>query len=289
MDAAAFLVQLLNGVQSGFLLFLVASGLTLVFGIMGVINLAHGAFYMIGAYLAFWLTGLTGNLLLAVVIGVAALAVLGVVIERLAIGFLYRRDHLQQVLLTFGLILVLDDLQRLIWGSDFHSVPVPDLLSGSVALTTQQDYPVYRLFVSGVCILVALGMFALIRHTRLGMRIRAAAANREMASALGLDVGRLFTLVFALGVALAGFAGMVAAPIGAVYPGMGDRILILAFVIVVIGGIGSVKGAFAGAMLVGIADTFGRVLVPEVASMVMYAVMAAVLVWRPQGLFGRPA
>ncbi|TVR80197.1 MAG: branched-chain amino acid ABC transporter permease [Rhodospirillales bacterium] len=289
MDLAGFLVQLLNGVQAGFLLFLVASGLTLVFGIIGVINLAHGAFYMIGAYLAFWLTGLTGSLLAAVVVGVAVLVVLGIAVERLAIGFLYNRDHLQQVLLTFGLILVLDDLQRLIWGSDFHSVPVPAVLSGAVALTQQQDYPVYRLFVSAVCIAVALGLFVLIQRTRVGMAIRAAASNREMAEALGIDVGRLFTLVFALGVALAGFAGMVAAPISAVYPGMGDRILILAFVIVVIGGIGSVKGAFAGAMLVGIADTFGRVLVPEVASMVMYGVMAVVLLWRPQGLFGRPA
>lgn len=287
MDAAQALVQVLNGVQYGFLLFLVASGLTLVFGIMGIINLAHGAFYMIGAYLAFWLSNALDSFFLALPAGLAIAVLLGVVIERCAISLLYRRDHLQQVLLTFALILILDEAQRLIWGTDFHSVPIPPLLAGSLPLTTLQDYPVYRLFVSAVCIAVAIALYAVIHTTRLGMRIRAGASNREMAEALGIDVRRLFTTVFALGVGLAALAGMIAAPISSVYPGMGERVLIVSFVVVVIGGIGSVRGAFLAAMAVGLADTFGRVLVPELASVVTYALMAVVLLWRPQGLFGR--
>ncbi len=289
MDPAQLLVQILNGVQFGFVLFLVASGLTLVFGIMGVINLAHGAFYMVGAYLAFWLVGLTGNLLFAIVLGLPMALALGLVIERLAIAPLYSRNHLDQVLLTFGLILVLDEAQQLLFGSDFHSVAVPAALAGSLPLTAAQDYPVYRLFVSGICLAVAIALSVMINRTRLGMAIRAGAANREMAEALGIDVRRLFAIVFALGVALAAFAGMVAAPISSVYPGMGERILIISFVVVVIGGIGSVKGAFVAAMLIGLADTFGKILVPEFASVVIYAVMALVLVLRPRGLFGRPA
>lgn len=289
MDGVQILVQILNGVQYGFLLFLVASGLTLVFGIMGVINLAHGAFYMIGAYLAFWLAALTGSLFVAIALGLPLALLLGLVIERSAIGFLYDRDHLDQVLLTFGLILILDEAQLLLWGSDFHAVAVPELLAGSLPLTADQDYPIYRLFVSSVCLAVAIGMSLLISRTRLGMSIRAGAANREMAEALGVDVRRLFTIVFAFGVGLAAFAGMVGAPVSSVYPGMGERILIVSFVVVVIGGIGSVRGAFIAAMIVGLADTFGKVLVPDVASMIVYALMAAVLVWRPHGLFGRPA
>ncbi len=289
MDPVQILVQVLNGVQYGFLLFLVASGLTLVFGIMGVVNLAHGAFYMVGAYLAFWLSGLTGHLFLGLLIGLPIAVVLGVVIERGAIAFLYDRDHLDQVLLTFGLILILDEAQQLLFGSDFHAVTPPGWLSGSLPLTEGQDYPVYRLFVSAVCLVVAAGLSLLITRTRLGMAIRAGATNRQMAEILGINVRRLFTIVFALGVGLAAFAGMVAAPVSSVYPGMGERILIVSFVVVVIGGIGSVRGAFVAALLVGLADTFGKVLVPDIASMVIYAVMAAVLVWRPQGLFGRPA
>ncbi len=287
LDAA--LVQALNGVQYGFLLFLVASGLTLVFGIMGVINLAHGAFYMLGAYLVFWLAGETGSLFAAIALGVPVMLVLGLVVERLAISFLYDRDHLQQVLLTFGLILILDDVQQILWGTGFHGVATPAALAGSIPLTADQDYPVYRLFISAVCLAVAAGLYGLIARTRIGMAIRAGAADRETAEALGVNVRRLFTLVFALGVGLAAFAGMIGAPISSVYPGMGDRILIVSFVVVVIGGIGSVKGAFVGAMLIGLADTFGKVLVPEVASMVIYALMAAVLMVRPQGLFGRAA
>ncbi len=287
MDLAQFLVQALNGVQYGLLLFLVASGLTLIFGIMGIINLAHGAFYMIGAYLAYWLVGWTNNLFAGVLLGIPIAVAVGLVIERLLISRLYRRDHLDQVLLTYGLILILDEAQRILWGSDFHGVPVPEILAGSVPLTGNQAYPVYRLFISLVCLGVAAGLSLLITRTRLGMMIRAGASNPEMASSLGINIGKVFAVVFAMGVALAAFSGMIGAPVSSVYPGMGDRVLIISFVVVVIGGIGSVKGAFVGAMLIGLADTFGRVLVPDFASMVIYALMALVLLWRPQGLFGR--
>jgi branched-chain amino acid transport system permease protein len=289
MDIATFLIQVLNGVQYGFLLFLVASGLTLIFGIMGIINLAHGAFYMIGAYIAYWLADKTGSLFLAVLLGLPIMLVVGFVIERLAISQLYARDHLYQVLLTFGLILILNEGQKILWGTEFYGVPVPPLLAGSIPLTENQVYPVYRLFISLVCLGVAAGMYLVIGKTRLGMMIRAGASNREMAQALGVDIGRLFAIVFSLGTALAAFSGMIGAPVESVYPGMGDRILIVSFVVVVIGGIGSVKGAFVGAMLIGLADTFGKVLVPELASMIVYALMALVLLWRPQGLFGRAA
>ncbi len=287
MDFTTFLVQLLNSVQYGFLLFLVASGLTLIFGIMGIINLAHGAFYMLGAYLVWWLTGITSNLFFAILLGLPIMLVVGYLIERLAISFLYQRDHLYQVLFTYGLILIFNELQKILWGTNFNAVPVPEVLSGSVPLTETQVYPVYRLFISLVCLAVAAGLYLLIGRTRLGMMIRAGAVNREMVQALGIDVGRLFAIVFSLGAALAAFAGMVGAPVSSVYPGMGDHILIISFVVVVIGGIGSVKGAFIGAMLIGLADTFGKVLLPDIASMVVYGTMALILMWRPQGLFGR--
>jgi len=287
MDFTSFLIQALNGVQYGFLLFLVASGLTLIFGIMGIINLAHGAFYMLGAYITYWLIGYTGNLLFAILLGLPIMLVVGYAIERLAISFLYDRDHLYQVLLTYGLILILNELQKILWGSDFYSVPVPDMLSGSIRLTETQVYPVYRLFISLVCMIIAAGMYFLIGRTKLGMMIRAGASNREMTQALGINIGRVFAIVFSLGAALAAFSGMVGSPISSVFPGMGDQILIISFVVVVIGGIGSVKGAFVGAMIIGFADTFGQVLIPDLASMVVYAVMALVLLWRPQGLFGR--
>ncbi|WP_207061363.1 branched-chain amino acid ABC transporter permease [Motiliproteus sp. SC1-56] len=287
MDLSFYLIQLLNGIQYGLLLFLVASGLTLIFGIMGIINLAHGSFYMFGAYLAFWFTGLTGHLLSGILLALPVALVMGYAVERLAISFLYRRDHLYQVLLTYALILIFNELQRMFWGSDVHSVPIPPLFSGSVPLTDTQAYPVYRLLISLCCIGIALGMYWVIQKTRLGMTIRAGASNREMVEALGINVNRLFALVFSLGAALAALAGMLAAPVNTVYPGIGDSILIISFVVVVIGGIGSIKGAFIGAMLIGLADTFGKVLLPEVASMVVYALMALVLFWRPQGLFGR--
>lgn len=287
MDLTTFLIQVLNGIQYGFLLFLVASGLTLVFGIMGIINLAHGAFYMLGAYIVYWLTGYTDNLLFAVLMGLPIMLLLGYAIERLAISFLYKRDHLYQVLLTYGLILIFNELQKILWGSDFYSVPVPASLSGSITLTENQVYPVYRLFISLVCMGIAAGMYFVISKTKLGMMIRAGASNREMTEALGIDVSTVFAIVFSCGAALAAFAGMVGSPISSVYPGMGDQILIVSFVVVVVGGIGSIKGAFVGAMIIGLADTFGQVLLPEFASVVVYAVMALVLLWRPQGLFGK--
>lgn len=286
MDLTSFLIQTLNGIQYGFLLFLVASGLTLVFGIMGIINLAHGAFYMLGAYLVHWLLGYTSSFLLAILLGLPIMLAVGFLIERFAISYLYRRDHLYQVLLTYGLILIFNEMQKILWGSDFYGVPVPPALAGSVPLTDTQVYPVYRLFISLLCMLIAAAMYFLIGRTRLGMMIRAGAANRDMAEVLGIDTRRLFAIVFSLGVALAAFSGMVGAPVSSVYPGMGDHILIISFVVVVIGGIGSVKGAFVGAMIVGLADTFGKVLLPELASVAVYAVMALVLLWRPQGLFG---
>jgi branched-chain amino acid transport system permease protein len=287
MDISLFLVQALNGIQYGFLLFLVASGLTLVFGIMGIINLAHGAFYMLGAYMVYWLVGYTDNLFVAIVLGLAIMLAFGYLLERAAISYLYKRNHLYQVLLTYGLILILDEMQRILWGTDFHSVPVPQVLNGSIPLTETQVYPVYRLFISVMCMVVAAGLYLLIGKTKLGMMIRAGASNREMAQVLGIDIGRVFAIVFSIGVALAAFSGMIGAPVSSVYPGMGEQILIVSFVVVVIGGIGSVKGAFVGAMLIGLADTFGQVLLPDFASVVVYAVMAVVLLWRPQGLFGR--
>jgi branched-chain amino acid transport system permease protein len=296
MDLATFLIQLLNAVQYGLLLFLVAGGLTLIFGIMGIINLAHGSFYMIGAYLAWSLTSAFGNLWLAIPAGILLSVVLGIAIEWLLIRRLYKLDHLQQVLLTFGLILVFEELRSIVWGNDVHGVPVPDPLTASIALTDTLSYPVYRLWISAVCIVFAALLYVLIQRTRLGMIIRAGASNREMVQSLGINIGLLYRFVFALGVALAAFAGMIAAPVSSVFPGMGNQVLILCFVVVVIGGIGSVKGALIAALLIGLVDTFGKVLdlqiggvrlLPELAGMSVYLLMAAVLLWRPAGLFGR--
>jgi branched-chain amino acid transport system permease protein len=282
-----FLIQVLNGVQYGLLLFLVASGLTLIFGIMGVINLAHGSFYMMGAYIAFSLVGLTHNFWLAILLGVPLAAVIGFTLEALLIRHLYRRDHLYQVLLTYGLILVMEELRSLAVGDDVHGIAVPALFDFSIPLTAGLAYPAYRLLMSVLCLAVAAAMALLVQRTRLGMTIRAGAANREMVQILGIDIGRVFRLVFAGGVALAAFAGMLAAPVASVYPGMGNEILIISFVVVVIGGIGSIKGAFLGALLIGLADTFGQVYAPQVAGMTVYLLMALILVWRPAGLFGR--
>mgnify|MGYP001462042920 CR=1 FL=1 len=287
MDFTSFLIQTLNGIQYGFLLFLVASGLTLIFGIMNIINLAHGAFYMLGAYICYWLFDFTGELFSAIGIGIAIMIGVGYLIERLAISHLYKRDHLYQVLLTYGLILIFNELQKIFWGTDFYSVPVPDALSVGIHLTETQDYPIYRLFISLVCMIIAAGLYLLIGKTRFGMMIRAGASNREMAQTLGIDIGRVFAIVFSLGTALAAFSGMIGSPLSSVFPGMGDEILIISFVVVVIGGLGSVKGAFVGAMIIGLADTFGTVLLPNFASVVVYAVMALILLWRPQGLFGK--
>jgi branched-chain amino acid transport system permease protein len=285
MDLAFFGVQLLNGLQYGLLLFLIASGLTLIFGIMGIINLAHGAMYMIGAYLVYDLTFRLGSFWLAILVAIPLAIALGLVIERLFLDTLYKRDHLYQVLLTFGLILVLNEMQRIIWGGDVHSVPIPELFSGRIQLTDNLQYSHYRLFVMGVCLALAGVIYWVIRHTRLGIIIRAGAVNRDMVEGLGINVRTLFTLIFSVGVALTAFAGMIAAPLTSIAPGMGDSILITCFVVVVIGGIGSIKGAFWGAILIGMAETFGSVLIPSLASMVIYLIMAAVLLVKPRGLF----
>ncbi|MDK9688290.1 branched-chain amino acid ABC transporter permease [Halomonas sp. LC1] len=285
MDLAFFGVQLLNGLQYGLLLFLIASGLTLIFGIMGIINLAHGAMYMIGAYLVYDLTMRFGNFWLAILVAIPIAIALGLVIERLFLDTLYKRDHLYQVLLTFGLILVLNEAQRIIWGGDVHRVPVPAPFDVSIQLTDSLQYSVYRLFVMGVCLALAGIIYGVIRHTRLGIIIRAGAVNRDMVEGLGINVRTLFTLIFSVGVALTAFAGMIAAPLTSIAPGMGDSILITCFVVVVIGGIGSIKGAFWGAIIIGMATTFGAVLIPSLASMVIYLIMAAVLLVKPRGLF----
>ena len=282
---APILIQVLNGLQYGLLLFLVASGLTLIFGIMGVINLAHGSFYMIGAYFAWSLASYFGNLLTAILVGIVLSVLLGLALERLLIRHFYGRDHLYQVLLTYGLILIFEQLRSLIWGDEVQGVKVPELFNYSIPLTDTLSYPVYRLVISAACVAIALGLHWLIRHTRLGMMIRAGAHNREMTEAMGINVRMLFAVVFSLGVALAGLAGMLAAPVSSVYPNMGSQVLIICFVVVVIGGIGSVKGALVGALLIGLADTFGQVYLPQLAGMVVYLLMAAVLVFRPEGLF----
>ncbi len=287
MDLYSLLIQLLNGVQYGLLLFLVASGLTLIFGIMGIINLAHGSFYMIGAYLAFTLSSLTGSLLAAIALGTFLSVLLGIALEWALFSRLYRRDHLQQVLLTYGLILVFEEIRSLAVGNDVHGVPVPPSLEASIRLTDTLSYPVYRLFMSAVCLLVAGLMYLLIHRTRVGMMIRAGASNREMVQSLGLDINLVYRLVFALGVALAAFAGMIAAPVSSVYPGMGTQVLIICFVVVVIGGIGSVWGALAAALLIGLVDTFGKVLLPQAAGVSVYLLMAVILLRRPEGLFRR--
>ena len=282
-----FLIQVLNSVQYGLLLFLIAAGLTLVFGIMGVINLAHGSFYMLGAYVAFSLVEATGSLALAVLLGIPLAILFGFVLERVFFRQLYARDHLYQVLLTYGLILMVEETRSLLWGDDVHGVAVPAALDWSIPLTDTLSYPAYRLFISGVCLVVAAAMAVVIRKTRIGMWVRASATNREMTEVLGIDVGRLSMAVFAAGVALAAFAGMIAAPIASVFPGMGNQILIISFVVVVIGGIGSIKGALVAALLIGLVDTFGTVAAPKIAGMSVYLLMAAVLLWRPSGLFGR--
>jgi branched-chain amino acid transport system permease protein len=288
-SAIFFLIQVLNGVQLGLLLFLVASGLTLIFGIMGIINLAHGSFYMLGAYFAFAFAERTHNLWLAIALAVPLTVVIGLALEALLFRFLYRRDHLYQVLLTYGLILVFEEARSLLFGDDVHGVDVPAFLNFSIALTDGLSYPVYRLFLSGVCLAIAGALYLLIQKTRLGMIIRAGSVNREMVQSLGFDIAVIYRIVFALGVALAAFAGMIAAPVASVFPGMGNQVLIISFVVVVIGGIGSIKGAFVGALLIGLADTFGQVYAPDIAGMTVYMLMAAVLLWRPAGLFGRAA
>ena len=285
MDLANFLIQLLNSVQYGLLLFMLAAGLTLIFGIMGVVNLAHGSFYMLGAYLAWSLSAMTGSLTLAILGGAVISIAFGLALEWLLFRHFYDRDHLDQVLLTFGLIYIFEELRSILWGDDVHGVQIPELLSASIPLTDNLSYPVYRLFISAVCVTLAIGLYLLISKTRLGMKIRAGAFNRDMAEALGVNIKLIHALVFALGVGLASVAGMIAAPVSSVYPNMGSQVLIMCFVVVVIGGIGSVRGALISALLVGLVDTFGKVLLPQVAGMLVYMLMAAVLLWKPEGLF----
>ena len=285
MDLANFLIQLLNSVQYGLLLFMLAAGLTLIFGIMGVVNLAHGSFYMLGAYLGYALCAAWGSLTLAIAGGTALSVLFGLALERLLFRHFYHRDHLDQVLLTFGLIYIFEEMRSILWGDDVHGVPVPAALEWSIPLTENLSYPVYRLFMSGVCLLLAAGLYLLISKTRLGMKIRAGAFNRDMTESLGINIQRIHAIVFAMGVALAAVAGMVAAPVSSVYPNMGSQVLIMCFVVVVIGGIGSIRGALIAALLVGLVDTFGKVLLPQVASMLVYVLMALVLLWKPQGLF----
>jgi len=296
MDAVTIFIQAMNGIQYGLLLFLVASGLTLIFGIMGVINIAHGSFYMIGAYLAWSFMGWIGNFWLGLFVGVVVAFLLGLVLEFLFIRFLYDKDHLQQVLVTYGLILIFSELRSVIWGDDVHSVAIPALLDGSIQLTENLAYPVYRIWLSSVCIVIAILMFLGIQHTRLGMMIRAGESDREMTKALGINIGLVYRFIFALGVSLAAFSGMISAPISSVFPGMGGQVLIVSFVVVVIGGLGSIKGAMVAALLVGLIDTFGKVttlhifgvnIFPEMAGMSIFALMALILMFRPQGIFGR--
>jgi branched-chain amino acid transport system permease protein len=285
MDLATFLVQCLNAVQYGLLLFLLASGLTLIFGIMGVINLAHGSFYMIGAYMAFVLAPyFADQFLLLLLVGVVLSAIFGYVLEWAFFSYLYQREHLQQVLMTWALILVFEEIRSLTVGNDVHGVRVPAWLSGSVPLGELMTYPVYRLFASAACIVIALAMYAVVNRTRLGMMIRAGASNRDMVRGLGIDIRRLYRVVFAGGVALAALAGMIAAPMSSVYPGMGGSVLIICFVVVVIGGIGSITGALVASLLVGFVDTFGKVFFAEYSGIGIYLLMAVILVWRPEGL-----
>jgi branched-chain amino acid transport system permease protein len=290
MDLAIFLIQCLNSLQYGLLLFLVASGLTLIFGIMGVINLAHGSFYMIGAYMAFSLAPVVGatfggGFFATMLVGVVLAVLLGYVLEWAFYSYLYEREHLQQVLMTYGLILVFEELRSLIVGDDVHGVKAPEILAGTIALGETMTYPVYRLFISGVCLLLALGMYIVFTRTRLGMMIRAGSTNREMVQSLGIDIQFLYRVVFAAGVAIAVLAGMVAAPVSSVYPNMGGQVLIICFVVVVIGGIGSIRGALLAALLIGFVDTFGKVLLPQAAGVLVYVLMALILLWKPDGLF----
>jgi branched-chain amino acid transport system permease protein len=290
MDFSIFLIQCLNALQYGLLLFLVASGLTLIFGIMGVINLAHGSFYMIGAYMAYALAPFVamtfgGGFFATLFVGLVLAVILGYVLECAFFSYLYDREHLQQVLMTYGLILVFEELRSILVGDDVHGVDVPAMLDGTLALGDVMTYPVYRLFVSAVCLVLALGMYLVFTRTRLGMMIRAGSTNREMVQSLGIDIKFLYRVVFAAGMAIAVLAGMVAAPVSSVYPGMGNSVLIICFVVVVIGGIGSIRGALLASLLIGVVDTFGKVLLPEAAGVLVYVLMALILLWKPDGLF----
>ena len=294
--------QVLNGAQFGIMLFLLAAGLTLVFGIMGLINLAHGSLYMIGAFAAAWAGNQTGSFLVALLAGTAAAAVIGMLVEAAILRRLYARDHLDQVVATFGLILFFNEAATMLFGRQPLFAQMPPWLAGSVELLPGVPYPAYRLAIIAVGLLVALALYLLVARTRLGMLIRAGNSDREMVRALGVDIGLVYTLVFGLGALLAGLAGVMAGPVFSVQVGMGEQVLILTFVVIIIGGIGSVRGAFIGALLVGMVDTLTRAFLPGllktllstsdadavgggVSSMAVYVLMAAILLWRPRGLF----
>jgi branched-chain amino acid transport system permease protein len=283
---AELATQLLNGLQYGLLLFLIASGLTLIFGVMGVINLAHGSLFMVGAYLAFWITSRGLPLWLALPAAILLGLGLGALLERFVFRRFYTREHLDQVLLTFALILLAEEARAALMGNDFHGVPVPPALDFSVPVTDAFHYSAYRLAVLAICLVVAAAMFLAIERTRLGAAVRAAAEKPEMVDLLGLDARRIHLVVFAAGTALAMLAGALAAPLYSVYPRMGDGWLIICFVVVVVGGVGSIKGAFWAALAIGVVDTLGKAYAPQVAGLAVYALMAGVLLWRPTGLFG---
>jgi branched-chain amino acid transport system permease protein len=302
MTLTLLAVQILNGLQFGVILFLVAAGLTLVFGVMDFINLAHGVQYMLGAYLAVMFFGITGSFVAALVLALVAALAFGLALEFLVFRHLYDRDHLDQVIATFGIILFLNQGVRLVWGAAPLSLPIPDALSGSVSLMPGLLYPVWRLVVIASGLAAGAALYVLVTHTRIGMLVRAGATNATMVSALGVDIRRLFMVVFGFGTMLAGFAGIMIAPILSVEPGMGDTVLILAFVVIVIGGIGSIRGAFLAALMIGLVDTLGRSFAvdilrlflapspartvgPALASMLIYLLMAIVLFIRPSGLF----
>ena len=302
MSITLVFVQILNGLQLGVLLFLIAAGLTLVFGVMDFINLAHGVQYMLGAYLAVAFYGLTGNFLSALILALLAALAFGLVLEFLVFRHLYDRDHLDQVIATFGIILFLNHGVRVLWGAAPLTLPVPDALTGTVVLMDGLLYPVWRIVIIATGLGVAIGLYFLVTFTRIGMLVRAGATHARVVSALGVNIERLFMIVFGFGTMLAAFAGIMIAPINSVEPGMGDNILILAFVVIVIGGIGSIRGAFIAALLIGLVDTLGRsfsvdilrlmmgpsparMAGPAIASMLIYVLMAVVLYVRPAGLF----
>jgi branched-chain amino acid transport system permease protein len=287
MQLAGLFAQILNGLQYGLLLFLISSGLTLIFGVMRVINLAHGSLFMIGAYLAYAIAGVTGSLWLALPAALVGGALFGAILEFALFRRFREREHLDQVLLTFALILLFEEARSALLDNQFHSVAVPAALDFSVHVTGDFAYSAYRIAVLGVCLGIAALMFAGIERTRIGAAIRAAAENAEMVELLGIDARRVHTLVFAIGTALAMLAGALAAPLQSVYPGMGDGFLIISFVVVVIGGLGSIAGAFWAALLIGLIDTLGKAYVPQAAGTAIYVLMAAVLLFRPTGLFAR--
>jgi len=295
--------QVLNGLQFGIMLFLMAAGLTLIFGVMGLINLAHGSLYMVGAFAAAAVAGFTGSFMLALLAALMAAAIAGAIVEMVVIRRLYERDHLDQVLATFALILIFSEGTRWIFGSFPLFLDIPDYLAGPVTLPGGIQYPLYRITLIVAGLLLAGGLGLMISKTRIGIQIRAGENDREMIAALGIDISKLYTIIFALGAALAGLAGALVGAIQSVEVGMGEPVLILAFVVIVIGGIGSIKGALVGSLLVGLTDTLGGVFLPQIfrlfmdistattvgssiASMAIYILMGAVLIWRPTGLFG---